>query len=85
MNQFIENGKIVIHPVVDMNATGSNIKTLREKAGFSVKDLAELLEFEAVQGIYHWQKGKTLPTIENLILLSELFNKSINEIVICAK
>lgn len=85
MNQFIENGKIVIHPVVDMNATGLNIKTLREKAGFSVKELAELLEFEAVQGIYHCQKGKTLPTIENLILLSELFNKSINEIVICSK
>ena len=54
-----------------MNATGLNIKTLREKAGFSVKELAELLEFEAVQGIYHWQTGKTLPTIENLILLSE--------------
>lgn len=58
MNQFIENGKIVIHLVVDMNATGLNIKTLSEKAGFSVKELAELLEFEAVQGIYHWQKGK---------------------------
>lgn len=59
MNQFIESGKIVIHPVVDMNATGLNIKTLHEKAGFSVKELAELLEFEAVQGIYHWQKENT--------------------------
>lgn len=31
MNQFIENGKIVIHPVVDMNAAGLNIKTLVKK------------------------------------------------------
>ncbi len=85
MSQYIENGKLLFHPVVDMEATGLNIKTLREKAGFSVKELADLLEFEAVQGIYHWQKGKTLPSIEKLILLSELFEKPITEILVCVK
>ena len=39
MSQYIENGKLLFHPVVDMEATGLNIKTLREKAGFSVKEL----------------------------------------------
>lgn len=82
MAQFIENNKIIFHPVIDMKATGLNIKTLRENAGFSVQNLADILEFESVQGIYRWQKGETLPAIENLILLSCIFNKPINEILI---
>ena len=82
MAKFIEDNKIIFHPNIDLDATGKNIKFLRETAGLSVKKLAEILEFETVQGIYRWQEGKTLPAIENLLLLSNLFNKTINEIVI---
>ena len=82
MTQFIKENKIIFHPNIDMESTGKNIKFLRETAGLSVKKLADILEFETVQGIYRWQEGKTLPAIENLILLSNLFNKTINEIVI---
>ena len=82
MTQFIKENKIIFHPIIDMEATGKNIKFLRETAGLSVKKLADILEFETVQGIYRWQEGKTLPAIENLILLSNLFHKTINEIVI---
>ena len=82
MTQFIKENKIIFHTNFDMEETGKNIKFLRETAGLSVKKLADILEFETVQGIYRWQEGKTLPAIENLILLSNLFNKTINEIVI---
>ena len=85
MTNFIENGKIVFYPNIDLEATGKNIKTLRENAGLSVKKLAELVGFEAVQGIYRWQKGKTLPAIETLFLLSNIFHKKIDEIVLLQK
>ena len=40
------------------------------------------MQLESVQGIYRWQYGKTLPTLENLYLLSEIFEKQITEILV---
>ena len=55
---------------------------MREEKGMSVQKLADFMEFEAVQAVYNWQTGKTLPSIENLKILSELFNKPMDEILI---
>ena len=82
MNHYIEENKIAIHPVINLVKTGQNIKTMREEKGMSVQMLAEFMEFEAVQAVYNWQTGKTLPSIENLKILSELFNKPMDEILI---
>ena len=82
MTNFIENDKIVFYPNIDFEATGKNIKKLRENAGLSVQKLANIFEFENVQVIYQWQKEKHLPSLENLFLLSCLFKKDINEIVL---
>lgn len=82
MTNFFENDKIVFYPNIDLEATGKNIKKLRENAGLSVQQLANIFEFETAQTIYQWQKGKHLPSLENLFLLSSLFNKDINDIVL---
>ena len=58
MTNFIENGKIVFYPNIDLEATGKNIKALRENAGLSVKKLAELVGFEAVQEFIVGKKAK---------------------------
>lgn len=83
--QFVKNGKIELFPSINLKATGENIKLLREEKGLSVKQLASLLNIDVVQGIYHWQKGKSLPVLENLILLSDLFEKPIKEILVFQK
>ena len=82
MKCYIEQGKIVNHPVINLVKTGSNIKQMREEKGLSVQNLADFMEFEAVQAVYSWQSGKTLPSLENLKLLSELFDKPIEDILI---
>ena len=33
------------------------------------------------QAIYKWQRGATLPSIENLLALSRLFNTTIEDII----
>lgn len=81
MNHYIEENKIAIHPVINLVKTGQNIKTMREEKGMSVQKLADFMEFEAVQAVYNWQTGKSLPSIENLKILSELFNKPMDEIL----
>ena len=68
-------------PVVDMKLTGQNIFTLREQRGISVRDLQKLLGFATPQSIYKWQRGETLPTIENLVALACILSVPIDEIV----
>ena len=68
-------------PVVDMKLTGKNIATLRKQRGISVRELQEMLGFATPQSIYKWQRGETLPTIENLIALSCIFSVPVDEII----
>ena len=82
MTEFIKNQQSNVTKQIDFEATGKNIKKLRENAGLSVKKLAHLVGFKTIQGIYRWQEGKTLPTMETLFLLSNIFHKKINEIVL---
>lgn len=70
-------------PNIDMIKTGENIKALREKNGYSVRDLQEAMGFATTQAIYKWQQGVTLPSIDNLLALSCLFKVRIEEILVC--
>ena len=69
-------------PIVDMKATGENIVRLRKAVGLSVKDIQEVFGFGTPQAIYKWQQGLALPTIDNLVILSALFEVTIDEILI---
>ena len=67
---------------VDVVQTGHNIKILREQMGMSVKQLSEhFSELTSEQPIYGWQQGKYLPSYENMLILSMIFQKPIEEIV----
>ena len=69
-------------PIINVAKTGQNIADLRKKAGLSVKDLQNIFGFSTPQAIYKWQKGATLPTIDNLVLLASLFSKPMEEIIV---
>ena len=69
------------YPAVDMAATGMNIRNLRMAAGLSVRDLQGIMGFTTPQAIYKWQRGSTLPTIDNLIVLSVVFDVPMDDIV----
>ena len=64
-------------PVIDMQATGRRIAQLRKEAGLSVRDVQEELELTSPQAVYKWQYGQSLPTIENMIMLSKMFHTDI--------
>lgn len=69
-------------PAIDMAATGKNIMDLREKAGLTVKELQDLFGFATPQAIYKWQHGTTMPTIDNLVVLSAIFQVHIDDILV---
>ena len=68
-------------PSIDMTATGENITKLRMRAGLTVRDLQEFFGFATPQAIYKWQRGETLPTIENLVALASILSVPIEEIL----
>jgi len=72
-------------PVIDMEATGQNIIRLRKARGLTVRDLQSYFGFEEPQAIYKWQRGKSLPTVDNLYALGALLDVPMEEILVSAK
>lgn len=68
-------------PVVDMKLTGQNIASLRVKRGISVREMQYMLGFTTPQSIYKWQRGETLPTLENLAALACILDVSMDDIL----
>ena len=68
--------------IIDLRETGKNIERLRIEQGYSARDIAQIMGFDTPAAYYHWKNGKTLPSIEHLLVLSELFEKHIEDIII---
>ena len=73
------------YPVIDMVATGANIKHLRIERGLTVRDLQRYFAFQEPQAIYKWQRGESLPSVDNLYALGVLFDVSMDEILVPVK
>lgn len=67
---------------IDMKQTGSRISKLRKEAGYSVKDLQKAMDPISLQAIYKWQAGDSLPSVDNLVILSELFQVPMDQIIV---
>ena len=70
------------YTTVNLKATGENIVRLRKSKGLSVKQLQEFFGFEQPQAIYKWQRGESLPTVDNLYALSKLLETTIDTILV---
>lgn len=69
-------------PKINMVKTGQNIVTLRKAQGLSVKDLQEVFGFTTPQAIYKWQHGTALPTVDNLVVLAQVFHVAVDDILV---
>lgn len=72
----------IVFPTIDPVETGKNIALLRRERGLSVHDLQEYFGFDAPQAIYKWQKGSTLPSVDNLYALSALLDVPMESILV---
>lgn len=69
-------------PTINIVATGQNINALRIKADMSIKDMQRVFGFTTPQAIYKWIHGMNLPTIDNMVILAEMFNVTVDEIIV---
>lgn len=73
------------YPVLNLKATGERINQLRKDNNLRVIDVAEYMGFESTQAVYKWQRGESLPTVDNLYALSRLLHTSVDDILIGEK
>ena len=83
----MERRELPRYPVIDAAATGRNLRRLRlekgnREKGTSVKELQEYLGLSCPQGVYQWQAGRGLPSVDNLYAVSRLWGVSMNEILV---
>ena len=72
----------MICPMIDVAATGSRIDDLRRESGLSVAAMRDCLGLATTHAIYRWLRGETLPTVDNVVALSLLFEVTIDELII---
>ena len=67
--------------VLDAYATGDNIRKLRKSFGMTVSELRESLGLCSEQAIYKWQRGESMPTLDNCTMLAEVFDINLDELI----
>lgn len=67
---------------IDTVATGTNIKTMMQNNGFTVKDIRNACGLSTYQAVYKWFRGITLPTVDNMVILAELFGCTVSDILV---
>lgn len=67
---------------IDKEATGERIRQLRKQRNLRVTDISEYMGFEDPQAVYKWQRGQTLPSLDNMVALAKLFRVPIEAIIV---
>ena len=62
--------------------TGERIRKLLLEQGYTIRDIQGAFGFENPQAIYKWLSGKSLPSIDNFIILSRLLHTTIEDILV---
>ena len=68
-------------PLINKRETGVNLRRIMDKRGITPKDIQQYLGLGCVQSVYRWLDGISMPTVDNLYALSELFQMPMDEIV----
>lgn len=67
---------------IQQEETGKRMKRLLKENGYTVKDVQNAMGFENPQAVYKWLSGRSLPSIDNFIILSRLLHTTIEDILV---
>ena len=71
-----------LKPVLDLEGTGTKIKTIMKDKGITARELQIIMDFPYVQTIYNWFAGKNMPTIDNLIVLAKILAVPMDDLIV---
>ena len=74
--------KRITYPNIDMQRTGRKLKYIIETSGYTPRMIQEYLHLSCVQPIYRWYKGLILPSVDHLLMLSELLDVHMEDLLV---
>lgn len=69
-------------PTIDLTATGLKIKETITKKGLTVKEIAKMFGFASPYPVYKWINGKSLPALDNLVILAKVTGVTMDDLVV---
>ena len=70
-----------VQVTINLEKTGEQLKIITKEKGYEVRDLMTLTGYSS-QAVYKWFNGKSLPSIDTLVVLSKALNMDINELLV---
>lgn len=67
---------------IDLILTGQRIHSVIFGSGYSVKEIQEILNLACPQSVYRWLHGYSLPSVDNLYMLSRLFDMHMEDLLV---
>lgn len=77
MNQFQ-------FPVIDNSLTGQHLREVCRQKNISAGQVHQSLCLGSTQTVYDWFKGRTLPSLENMVALSVLLGYTVEDLIVFA-
>ena len=68
--------------VVDAEATGQRIRVLMAERNITVLDIQKKLNLSVSYSVYKWLYGMSLPKIDHLVILADMFGVTMDDIVV---
>ena len=66
---------------VNMKATGERIQQLRKERGLTVRQITDTLGL-ITQTYYKWIWGNSIPSIDSLVGLADIFGVKVDDIIV---
>lgn len=68
---------------INMEATCKKLDDLRKERNLSVKDIQDYFGFSTPQTVCKWMTGKSIPCIDNLVVLADLYQCKVDDMLVC--
>lgn len=66
---------------VNLIKTGERIQQLRKHKGITARQITDALGISR-SAYYRWVWGDSLPTVDNLVMLSDIFGVKVDDIIV---
>ena len=66
---------------INLIKTGERIQQLRKERGLTAKQITDTLGL-IPQTYYKWVRGRSVPSVDNLVMLADIFGVKIDDIIV---
>lgn len=67
---------------LDAILSGQKIHDRILQSGYSIKEIQNMLGLECPQSVYRWLKGRSMPSIDNLYMLSQILDVHMEDLLV---